>query len=765
MPDMDSLKIAIENYATQSLGSGTSDNGELSKQRSLALDAYAGKMLDVPPDGRSKVNDRSVFSTVQWMMPSFMRIFAGGDNVVEFDPIGPEDEEQAEQESDFLNYMVTQKNDWDLTVREWCQDALITKNAYCMATMEERLDTEIERYEGQSEEQVTFLLEDDLEIVGQRQYDDPDDPGLMLDPVTGQPIDPNDLETMLGAAAIYEASGQPAQKQFKQLYDVEVKRVSAKKQLKFNVLPPERTKIAHETPDFTLEDCNYFEYWDLDTISNLRKMGLDVPDDIGDSGYENTEEDSSRNEPLEDDSDYDHTDPAMRQVTVRYIWIRHDYDEDGIAELQKVIMVGKEVLSHEPASRIPVASIVPFINTHRHMGNSVADLLFEVQRIRTKLLRSGLDGIELALNPGHAISEKVNQSDMLVSRAGRVVRLKNGAVPGDGHVMPIQTENVFPFALQGLQHMDTEVESRVGVNRMFQGIDSSDLNDHNRVGQLSTMAAQRVEDIARLFGTGFKRLFSIAHELIIKSGHQRETIRLRGKWTDIDPTQWRTGRDMRVTAPFAAGNKDSLIQRLMIIGQAQEKMLAGGLRTVDEQNVYNLALEMSKAADLSGTKFFTDPSTIPPPQPGRDYTGEALDVEKQKVELEAVDEARKAEIEKQKLELSAQVDKYKADLQSETQITLARIKAGQAVDLETLKAGLKETPIEIDGRKLTLNDIKDQMLGSGDLVNELSEALNSALQEVQDLKSSQSAPIEIVRENGKIVGKKQGGVFTPLEDA
>ena len=107
------------------------------------------------------------------------------------------------------------------------------------------------------------------------------------------------------------------------------------------------------------------------------------------------------------------------------------------------------------------------------------------------------------------------------------------------------------------------------------------------------MAAQRVEDIARVFGTGFKRLFSIAHELIIKSGHSNESIKLRGQWVDIDPTQWRTGRDMRVVAPFAAGNKDSLLQRLQFIAQIHEKALAGGLPIVDVEDSYNLALEIA----------------------------------------------------------------------------------------------------------------------------------------------------------------------------
>ncbi len=751
MPDQQKLLNAIDNYSAQSLGSGQSDNGELSFQRSRALDAYAGKMLDVPPEGRSTVNDRSLFETVQWMMPSFQRIFAGGDNVVEFDPTGPEDEEIAEQESDYLNFLVTQRNDWDLIVREWTQDACLTKNAYCLVEMVEIRKPEIEFYEGQSEDQVAMLVEDDLEIIGQNHYDDPNDPGFLLDPATGEPIDPNDTATFAGAMAIYEANGVEPQVQRKQLYDIQVREVKAKKRLNFDVLAPEWCKIGKDTTDFTLENCNYFEYWDPTvTISDMRKEGYDIPDDIEGTAFEWTEEDSSRNEPLESDVEIDSDDPAMKRVTKRLCWIRHDYDEDGIAELQKVTLVGRAIVDMEPASRIPVACIVPWINTHRHMGTSVADLIFEVQRIKTDMLRNGLDALRLAQRPRHAVSRKVKVDDLLSSIPGSAVRmLDKNAVPGEGHIMPLVTENTFPYAQQGLEYMDRVIESRAGVNRMFQGIDSSNLNDYDRVGQLSTMAAQRIEDIARCFAIGFKRLFSLAHEAVIKGGHQAEAVKLRGQWVSIDPTQWRTGRDMRVTAPFAAGNKDSLLQRLLVIANIHEKALAGGLPIVDAQDSYNLALEIGKAADLPATKFFTDPSTIPPPEPQPDYTAVALQIEDKKANTADKNVEVDAEIDRYKADLDAQVKQYQTDVNSQTQLALAQIKEGQQVNLEKLKAGLKVNPIDFEGEQVAVSDAfaaskaaNEQMAAIlADSVDKMAEALANA-----------NGAKRVVRENGKIVG-------------
>ena len=769
MENHDKLLNAIDAYAENAHG-GDTDGGELSRQRALALDAFAGKNIEPAPEGRSQITDRCLFDTINWLMPSLMRIFASGDNIVEFEAQGPEDEEVAEQESDYLNYLVTQKNDWDVVARTWMQDALLTKNAYVYCYLEEKIQTELERYEGQTEEQVAYILDDDVEVVGQRQYEDEDDEGTVIHPLTGEPA--QDEAQLIEALALYESSEMEPQIVRRMLFDLEVRRTQPVEQLRFKVLPPERVKVAQDTPDFTLEDCDYFEYWDKCTISDLRRMGYDIPDDISDDYFYETEEDRSRDEVLEADIERDLPDPSMRQVVCRWIWIAHDTDEDGIAELQYVVRVGRRVLALEPVTSIPVACIVPYINTHRHMGQSVADLIFDIQRIRTALLRGGLDGLNLALNPRHYVNLNAVGSttidDLLISRPGGVVR--GEGIPGEA-IMPLQSENTFPYALEGLSFMDSIIESRVGVNKMFQGIDAnamSSTNAHNAIGQLSTMAAQRVEDIARVFGCGFKRLFKIAHELIIRSGHSAQAIKLRGEWVNIDPTQWKTGRDMRVVAPFAAGNKDALLNRLMILKQIHAEALAGGLPIVTAEDSYELALEIAKATDVSGEKFFTDPNMIEPPPEEPDYNLIALEIENKKVEQKDREAETDADLDKYKADLDAEVEKYKADIDAEvkrliaqanqeTQVLLAQLKAGQQIDLEQVKAKLKDDP---------LNKIRDV---TSDAVSNLNFTVAESIEAVSDalskMREEASAPIKIVRENGKIVGKEVNGRFIPVEGA
>jgi hypothetical protein len=776
MPDENKLNAAIDAAESTALGSdGTV--GDLSVERAKAIDAFAGVNISPAPEGRSQVTDRTVFETIQWILPSLTRIFANGDNVVEFAPTGPEDEEAAEQESDYLNYLVTQKNNWFLTLVTWFQDALLTKNAYCMAYIEERLKTETSQYKGQSEESLALLLEEEgVEVVEGSSYPDPEDPGSLVDSQTGQEI-PAEMAEQAMMQGVQVIQVPP-----RNLYDVSIKKTTPTKRLQFKVLPPERCKVDGDTPDFTTENCNYFEYYEDVTISDLRADGYDVPDDISSGNESDTEEAEARDKYNDSETEGDSPDPSMRTVRARTIWIRFDYDEDGIAELQKVVRVGNTILEREEASRIPVASIVPFLHTHRHIGMSVADLTYDIQAVNTKLLRSMLDSMELSINPRHQISDKVHLDDMLISRPGSLVRLKDGSVPGEGHVMPIQTEFTAPQAMEGMRHMSTMVESRVGVNRIFQGIDESALNDHNRIGQLSTMAAQRVEQIARIFANGVEYLFSLAHELIIKSGHQSETTKLRGEWVTIDPSQWKTSRDMRVVAPFSAGNKDSLLQRLMVLKNIHAEALASGLPIVTPEDSYELALEISKSADVMGEKFFTDPKVIPPPPESPDYTMMALEIENKKADNAAQDSSVDSEIAKYKTDTDAALDKYRADLQASTQIEIARMNALKALDVEILKQeGNSEGPSSIQALANSVAMLNERLTGQKEVVRDdmgnvvalrggdpvssegkpfaTGEALEMLMRNFEQLQTRVSTPKELVKdENGRVIGVREGDV-------
>jgi hypothetical protein len=661
MPDYEKLLNAIDAAEETSYGSDT--DSELSKERALAIDYYLGKNIEAAPEGRSQVVDRSVYETVQWIQPSLCRIFANGDDVVELPPLGPDDEEAAKQEAAYLNYIILQKNNWFEIFNTASKDAMLTKAGYLCVNREKRTQIELEKYERQTAEAVAIIMQDKPEVVSIEEYPD-EEAQPQIDPMTGQPLPPA------------------------MLYDLEIRRTKEDTVYTIEVLPPENCKISKRCKTVQLTDCPYFEYFDYCTISELREMGLDVKDDIEGDEEDDTEEDSARDlygEEIADDSNP--VDPAQRRVKTRWIWIKYDYDEDGKSELQYVIRVGQEVLHREEITRIPVAVICPDPLPHRHVGLSVADTVMDIQQTKTAILRQGLDNLYLSNNPRQfADPSLVNLDDMLVSRPGGIVRTRNGAIFGQ-HFGAYPIPFVFPQAMEGMEYMDQIRENRTGTNRYFTGIDQNAMNKTaTGIQQLSTMAAQRVEQIARTYSPGLEALFSILHEMVLKGGHRSDVVKLRGKWVEVNPATWRKRMDFRISVGYAAGNKDAMVSRLMLIAQLQEKAAMGGAPIVQPQNLYETAIEITKASDFAAPeRFWTDPANAPPPQPPQpDPT--VVAVEQLKAQNEQT--IKSAEIQSSERETAAklEMEKYKVDKDAEVTLTVEQMKAQHAAEVEQIRA-------------------------------------------------------------------------------
>ena len=102
---------------------------KLSDERARALDYYLGDMSrDMPaPEGRSKAVSTDVADTIEGLMPALMDIFTSGDEVVRFEPVGPEDVAAAEQETDYVNHVFMQQNPGFMVLYSFIKDALLSK--------------------------------------------------------------------------------------------------------------------------------------------------------------------------------------------------------------------------------------------------------------------------------------------------------------------------------------------------------------------------------------------------------------------------------------------------------------------------------------------------------------------------------------------------------------------------------------------------------------------------------------------------------------
>ena len=571
-----------------------SRNGALSKERVQSLNYYLGEPFGNEVEGRSQVVSRDVADTIEWIKPSLMRIFSSGEEIVAFDPTGPEDVEAAKQETDFINYILTQKNNWFRTSYVWFTDALMQKNSYVKAWYEEKTDVTEENYEGLTADQVKQVeMDGEVEVVEKSGYPDPS-------------FRPPTPEMIAMAQQMSAQSGQPLppMPQPETLYKVKVKRSSVYGCVKYKEIPPERVMVSAWASSIDLEDVDFFEHFEWRTLSELKAEGLDVPEDIGDESeamFEMAEEDARNlyGEPWVDDETNDKT---LKRYKTREVWVRFDENGDGIAELIHAIVIGRTELLKEEVEFIPAAAITPTMMPHRHIGRSVSDQIMDLQLIKSTLLRGTLDNMYLANNGRYGVSDKVNLDDMLTSRPGGVVRVGSG-VPGQ-EIFPFTHPNMMGEGLQMVEYIDNVKQNRTGVTAYVTSVDENVLNKTaSGTSMLQNAAMAKIELIARVFAeTGVKRLMWLVHALTLKHARKAETIRLRNKWVEVDPRQWKKRVDMTVSVGLGTGNRDQQLVHLGSILMLQEKAAQVGL--VTPENIHHALTKYTNAAGFKDAESF-----------------------------------------------------------------------------------------------------------------------------------------------------------------
>lgn len=600
------------------------DDTELSSDREQSVDYYYGRAegkLSPPsiPD-RSSYVSRDVADTIDWIKPALMKTFMAGDTVCEFTPKGPEDVAGAKQESDYINHVILEQNPAYELLETWFDDGLIQKNGYVVAYWKTEKYVEEEQFSGLGDEELAILMQDpEVEIAQAETY-------------------------QVGVAE----DGSPINQ-----YTVTLKRVNETGKVCIENIPPEYAKVSWRHKGVGLRNCPFVGYDAFRTISEVREDGFDIDDDIPDEQYGNNNGDTenyNRQNYYNSVNRYNEAndDPASRLVRVRYRWMRVDYDGDGIAELRYLMIIGREILVNEKADIIQMAALTPRVVAHNHIGRSVAEIVEDLQELKTMFIRGLVDNVVLANNGRTAIDQNVVKlDDMLVSRPGGVVRV-NGSP--SAALMPLNNSMLGAPVMQAVEMLDSIRETRTGVTKYNMGTDAGSLNKTaTGIGIIHSAANQRIEWIARTFAeTGVKDLFHIAHALTLKNMNKPAVVRLRNEWVTVDPREWKKRNDMTVSVGLGATNREMQMQSLTVLGNVQKMAFQAGV--VSPENIYNLCSEMAKANGYKDPdKFFTHPKNMPKKEP-------APDPKMEKIKADMVNSEKDRELEREQMQFDNQKD-------------------------------------------------------------------------------------------------------------
>ena len=567
----------IQGEITDSLGY----DGEISEQREKAQEYYYALPFGNEVEGRSQYVDSTVQDTIEWIKPSLMRVFASGDEMVKFTPHGPEDVAAAEQATDYVNYVFTKDNPgWEI-LYSWFHDALLQKNGIVKVWWDEYEESKREQYQGLGDLEFQYLIDsDEVEVLEHTEY--------------------SDIQGIL--------------------HDVVIKRNSYDGRVRIENVPPDEFLISREAK--SIKDARFVCHRVKKTLSELRMMYPDddfTIEDLG-GGYNEQSYNAERLARYEFDQSEDmaegwggNEEEALREYWLHESYLRTDFDDDGIAELRKVCTVGDYVFANEEIDNIPFVSITPLKIPHKFFGLSVADLVMDLQLIKSTLMRNLMDNAYNQNFGRYAVLEgQANLDDLLTQRPGGVVRVKS-----PNAVMPLATPPLEPYSFQMLGYLDEVRESRSGVNKNTQGINADALTSHTTataVNAVMTNAQSRVEMIARQFAeTGVKDLMWCIYELLLKYQDKERVVMLRNQWVPVRPDSWSDKMDCTVSVALGNGSKDQQMAHLSQMIQFAAQAMQGGLPIVTPQNMYNLGAALVKAMGYQNVGDFLTPP--PPPQP------------------------------------------------------------------------------------------------------------------------------------------------------
>lgn len=619
-----------------------------------SLEAYFGEPDGHERAGRSQVMSRDVFEVVEWIKPALLEIFHAGDDVVRFDPVGPEDVEAAEQETALVNHVYSVDNNGFLLTYTATADALVQKLGIFKSWYEFEEKVDQEEYTGLSDIALLQVFDNEGEVtpLQHREYTvmTPEGPGMAHDLVC-------ERRRRVGRCRVA-------------------------------VVPPEEFGVSKEAVDLDTARCVFHRV--RRTESDLVKQGYDpdlvrsLPSGSETSSRRSLDTDTRRSQEGGTSAWESNRNDAARSIWITEAYVRVDFDGDGYAELRKVTLAGdsaRVLLDHEVVDAQPFSTLTPIPVPHRFYGLSIADALRDLQKLHTNILRNYVDDLNLKTNPRHKVLANGDMGAPLVDLDELLSARPGGYVTefAPGALQPLVQEDASGPAIAGMELVRSIREHRIGVSRYSAGLDADTLNKTaSGINMIQSAAMQRIGLIARIFAeTGFRHLFRRVSSLLRRHQDRPRTIRMRGQFVEVDPTTWRHEVDATISVGIGHGNRDALAMGLVKIldVQAQMTKLAPGV-LVAPKHAYNVASKLAEKLGFKdgGRAFFQDPEAPdaqPPPPPPPDpklveiesreriemarlqLEAQKLALESEKLRVEAADRMARAEMEGKHLALNA----------------------------------------------------------------------------------------------------------------
>jgi len=618
---------------------------QVGADRAESTEYYLGTEPSSTSSVQSEFVSTDVRESVLFMLPSIMRTFFGTKKIVEFVPKGPEDIPLAEQQTDYINYIIQQKNPGFKVLYEVFKDALVRKTGFVkvfwddsvMASTHEYTDLDPQSYQA-------LILDKNVEVLKEKATKESI---TTIDPVTQEEVT-QEIPTS---------------------YDMTIRRLMPKDQVCIEAIPPEEILISRHARD--LESSSYVAHRMIKSVSDLVAMGYDQEEMMQYAGYGGSALDPQSYEEQEARNPYDNlvypdrNDAGGKDVLYIEHYLFYDFDDDGIDERVRVCTVGDglHVLNVEQWDELPICMFCPDPEPHTAIGSCPADYLKPIQAAKSQIMRDTLDSLGHSIFPRMGIVEgQVNIDDVLNTDIGQPIRMR-----APGMVQPFAVPFVGKEAFPVLGYLDEAKENRTGVSKASAGLNADALQSTTKAAVSATMsgAQGRVELICRHFAEGgLKTMFKTVNSLVVKHQNAQDVFRLNGKFVPVDPRYWDNDKDIVVNVAISKSSDEEKFQVLSSLAGKQEQImttLGPNNPLVNLQQYANTLTRMIEMAGFQDAQSFINTEVPPlPPTPPEAQKPSAE-------EILATAEAQKAQNLAQKAIIDAETDRMKIIMDDDRQ--------------------------------------------------------------------------------------------------
>jgi hypothetical protein len=585
----DSQLVALLSQAEQD---AATYNGEFSKENTKYLSAYlgnkSGEFSAIP--NQSSVVSTDIADVVEADMPSLARIFLGSGDVVTFQPNTENEKEikEAEEKTKYVNWIVRSQPESFNIIHNWLKDAEIQKNGVVKYFIEEQKEVEVVEYEGVDAEEISAIIEslkgskvDKVKVEVAEQDEN-------------EAIDPNMTAT----------------------FDIKFRVTTEKQKVCIINVPTELFLITRNAR--SLDDAELVGDKVRKTRGELLSEGfkrdlIEQLSTIEDKDNRKSNIQSVRNQD-QGGANYDTTlnSWASELVEISDLYVKVDFDGDGIAERRHIMLSGNKVLINDYFNHVPYASLSAILMPHKAIGRSRAEVTYPYQLQKTALQRGINDNIYMVNNPRNVVHPDVDLDDMLTVRTNGIIRMEEGTqvLPGNA-VFPLQIPYIGQQALQVIQYVDQSRAQTTGALLANQGLDADKLNQETatRFQGVKDSSDAKIELIARNYGeTGFRKLYEGIAWLVSRYQNTETEFRVLGKALTVNPKAWKYSHYVQSNVGLGAGDNEKSLETLQGLYGIQQSQIQQGSTLADEAKAYNTLSRIVQGAGFPRvSEFFNDP--------------------------------------------------------------------------------------------------------------------------------------------------------------